>query len=335
MVVAPALARSRLEHWLTSDSERRRADALERLDASVSAFTAAGIPAQGALGDADPLQALDDAIRTFDPDEVIISTHPPQRSNWLERQVVSRARERYDLPITHVVVDLELEAAAAPTPVSRPAPAPGNQARSLRVYHASDYDERPGHPRVRLPRRLGRRSRRASGSPTARPTTHGTTACSSPSTCPRPSPPATSRRAGGERRAVPDPRRAPQPARPARHRGRLVRVVRRGGGAPTGGVTCSSPLSAGPWHCACQLATAACANWPTPVRTGQSAAPSGLIARDRHPVDVDRLGGVLGGRVGGVGVGVGERLDRAARRPGPGSRGRSGCSRSAGPRRRR
>ena len=139
MVVAPALARSRLEHWLTSDSERRRADALERLDASVSAFTAAGIPAQGALGDADPLQALDDAIRTFDPDEVIISTHPPQRSNWLERQVVSRARSRYDLPITHVVVDLELEATGG-DPVTRPAPAASDQSRSLRVYHASDYD---------------------------------------------------------------------------------------------------------------------------------------------------------------------------------------------------
>jgi len=141
MIVAPALARSRLEHWLASDSERRRADALRRLDASVAAFTAAGIPAQGALGDADPLQALDDAIRTVDPDEVIISTHPPQRSNWLERQVVSRARERYQLPITHVVVDLELEAAASADAAARPpTEAAPDPARRLRVYHASDYN---------------------------------------------------------------------------------------------------------------------------------------------------------------------------------------------------
>jgi hypothetical protein len=141
MVVAPALARGRLEHWLSSDSERRRADALERLDASVTAFTNAGIPAQGALGDADPLQALDDAIRTFDPDEVVISTHPPQRSNWLERQVVKKARERYQLPITHVIVDLELEAAAS-ADATRPSPErpPPEAARRLRVYHASDYD---------------------------------------------------------------------------------------------------------------------------------------------------------------------------------------------------
>jgi hypothetical protein len=141
MIVAPALARTRLEHWLTSDLERRRADALVRLDASVSAFTAAGITAHGALGDADPLQALDDAIRTFAPDEVIISTHPPQRSNWLERQIVSRARGRYDLPITHVVVDLELESAAASGGTPRaPAERAREGPRSLRVYHASDYD---------------------------------------------------------------------------------------------------------------------------------------------------------------------------------------------------
>jgi hypothetical protein len=143
MIVAPALARSRLEHWLTSDLERRRADALGRLDASVSAFTAAGIPAQGALGDADPLQALDDAIRTFEPDEVVISTHPPQRSNWLERQVVTKARGRYDLPITHVVVDLELESPAPPASPRPPSePDRGREPeRRLRVYHASGYDD--------------------------------------------------------------------------------------------------------------------------------------------------------------------------------------------------
>jgi hypothetical protein len=41
---------------------------------------------------------------------VIISTHPEGRSHWLERGVVAAARERFALPITHVVVDLEREA---------------------------------------------------------------------------------------------------------------------------------------------------------------------------------------------------------------------------------
>ena len=139
LVVAPAVARTRLEHWLTSDLERRRAEAAARLESSLSAFAAAGLSARGHLGDADPLQALDDALRIFDPDEVVISTHPHQRSGWLERNVVRRARERYDLPITHVVVDLEHEQ-ATPEADARHLRMTG-ESRRLRLFHSSDYDE--------------------------------------------------------------------------------------------------------------------------------------------------------------------------------------------------
>ena len=55
------------------------------------------------------MQSIADGLRTFGADEVIISTHPEGRSNWLERGVVDTARERFAVPITHVVVDLEAE----------------------------------------------------------------------------------------------------------------------------------------------------------------------------------------------------------------------------------
>lgn len=139
LVVAPALARTRLEHWLTSDLERRQAEAGARLESSLSAFTAAGLSARGHLGDADPLQALDDALRIFDPDEVVISTHPHHRSSWLERNVVRRARERYDLPITHVVVDLEHESTTPDEDMRHRRM--GTTGRRVRLFHASDYDE--------------------------------------------------------------------------------------------------------------------------------------------------------------------------------------------------
>ena len=64
-----------------------------------------------------PVQAIDDAIRTFIPDEIVISTHPEGRSNWLERGVVESVKQRYEVPVTHVVVDLE----AAPAPDAEPA----------------------------------------------------------------------------------------------------------------------------------------------------------------------------------------------------------------------
>lgn len=139
LVVAPALARSRLEHWLTSDLESRREIAADRLARSLRAFAEAGLSARGHLGDQDPLQALDDALRVYDPDEVVISTHPHSRSNWLERQVVTRARERYPVPITHVVVDLEHDEALSERDARDRPPRDGG--RRMRVFHSSDYDE--------------------------------------------------------------------------------------------------------------------------------------------------------------------------------------------------
>jgi hypothetical protein len=107
LVVTPAL-NSPLRHW-TSDEDGARAAAQERLDASLVRLRTLGVQAQGKVGDSDPLQAIEDAVRTFGPDEIILSTHPEGRSNWLERGVVSNARERFAVPITHVVVDLEAE----------------------------------------------------------------------------------------------------------------------------------------------------------------------------------------------------------------------------------
>jgi Universal stress protein family len=111
LVVCPALT-SQIRYW-ASDEDPGRAAAQERLEASLAALAEEGVDARGEVGDADPIQAIDDAVRTFGADEIVISTHPPGRSNWLEKQVIARARERYDLPITHVVVDLLYEAERA------------------------------------------------------------------------------------------------------------------------------------------------------------------------------------------------------------------------------
>jgi len=104
LVVCPAL-NSPIRHW-ASDEDQARAAAQARLDASLGAMRAAGLQVEGEIGDGDPIQAIEDAVRTFQPDELVISTHPEGRSHWLERGVVEKARERFAIPITHVVVDL-------------------------------------------------------------------------------------------------------------------------------------------------------------------------------------------------------------------------------------
>jgi hypothetical protein len=107
LVVTPAL--NSPVRTFTSDVDEARAQAQERLDASLARLHEAGIEARGEVGDGDPLQAMEDALRTFGADQIIISTHPEGRSHWLERGVVSGAKERFAVPITHVVVDLEAE----------------------------------------------------------------------------------------------------------------------------------------------------------------------------------------------------------------------------------
>jgi hypothetical protein len=75
----------------------------DRLAASIVAMRAVGVDATGEIGDADPIQAIEDALRTFRADELVVSMLPRGNSQWLELDVVERARERFDLPLTHVI----------------------------------------------------------------------------------------------------------------------------------------------------------------------------------------------------------------------------------------
>jgi nucleotide-binding universal stress UspA family protein len=102
LVVAPAL-NSRMRHW-TSDEDAARGQAKQRLQRSVEQLNAAGVDATGMIGDADPLQAMRDALAWFPADLLIVATHPAGRSNWLATNLVERASRHYAGPILHVTV---------------------------------------------------------------------------------------------------------------------------------------------------------------------------------------------------------------------------------------
>jgi len=95
--------------------DTRRASAGRRLDRTLEALRSEGIKATGYVVDADPVAAVRDALVQLEPrpDEIVVSTHPRQRSGWLRRDVVERIRRAAEgLPVEHVVVDLEKEARA-------------------------------------------------------------------------------------------------------------------------------------------------------------------------------------------------------------------------------
>ena len=111
LVVAPALNR-RLAHYV-SDTDAAVRAARERLDRAIGWLVEAGIEARGEVGDADPVLAIEDALAGFPATEIVISTHPPDRSNWLEKDIVRRAGECSGLPIVHLVSRYDLDSVAA------------------------------------------------------------------------------------------------------------------------------------------------------------------------------------------------------------------------------
>jgi GABA permease len=101
--VAPTLVSA--THYLDSDVDEAREEARARLAETVAAFEAAGVVARGEIGSESPLEAIADAVAIFAADEIVVATPPSGRTNWLERGVVERARELYDQPVSHLVVE--------------------------------------------------------------------------------------------------------------------------------------------------------------------------------------------------------------------------------------
>jgi hypothetical protein len=102
-VVAPAL-NSRLRHWL-SDEDEARARADLRLAATLESLCAAGIEADGRVGDSDPLQAIADALVEFQPEEIVIATQSGQRPNWATRDLLGHARRRFTQSVVQIVTE--------------------------------------------------------------------------------------------------------------------------------------------------------------------------------------------------------------------------------------
>jgi len=90
--------------------DTRRASARRRLDRTLEALREAGISAHGLVVDADPVSAVRDALELHDVDELVVSTHPEEKSGWLRRDVIDRIRAvAGSRPVEHVVADLDEE----------------------------------------------------------------------------------------------------------------------------------------------------------------------------------------------------------------------------------
>jgi hypothetical protein len=100
-VLAPVLTSH--VHYGVSDIDREIEQARARLRRSLQWAREQGLSARGAVGDPNPLTAIEDRLRDFGPDEVIVVTHP--RQTWQERTELERLTSELHVPVEQVVID--------------------------------------------------------------------------------------------------------------------------------------------------------------------------------------------------------------------------------------
>jgi len=103
-IVSPALVKSPLD-LATGDVDDAREQARGRLDRSIEALRRAGIDATGDVGEAEPVLAVQDALRLFPADEVAIVARPRERAVWSEHDLLEQLRREITTPITYIEVD--------------------------------------------------------------------------------------------------------------------------------------------------------------------------------------------------------------------------------------
>jgi len=103
MVVAPAYTESGLKFWMSdadeaiAKAEQVRRDSLQELDK-------AGVPASGDTGESDPQTAIEDALKTFDADRIVVFTHEGDEQRYREDVDWDEVAERLGRPVDHAAV---------------------------------------------------------------------------------------------------------------------------------------------------------------------------------------------------------------------------------------
>lgn len=99
LVMAPARPTA-ISEWL-SDVEPGRDRAQVLLVHSVAALAATGVEARAELGDADPVQAIEDTLRTFPADELILVDTDPEGDRGATKRI-DKLEDRLPVPL-HLV----------------------------------------------------------------------------------------------------------------------------------------------------------------------------------------------------------------------------------------
>src|ERR687897_1157437 len=103
LVAPPAGNRSKIAFWV-SDSDEAIAEAEAAQEETVERLEEEGVDAAGDTGEAEPAQAIEDALATFRADRIVVFSHPDGDRDYREDEGLADAEARFGVPVTHAII---------------------------------------------------------------------------------------------------------------------------------------------------------------------------------------------------------------------------------------
>jgi len=103
LVVSPAGNRSKVAFWV-SDADEAIGEADAAQEETVERLEEEGVDAAGDTGEAEPAQAIQDALATFKADRIVVFSHPEGDRDYREDDGLADAEQRFGVPITHAMI---------------------------------------------------------------------------------------------------------------------------------------------------------------------------------------------------------------------------------------
>ena len=104
LVVSPAGNQSKVAFWVSDPDEAiQEADAAQ--EETVERLEEEGVDAAGDTGDAEPAQAIEDALATFRADRIVVFSHPEGDREYREDEGLADAEARFGVPVEHALIE--------------------------------------------------------------------------------------------------------------------------------------------------------------------------------------------------------------------------------------
>ena len=104
LVVSPAGHQSKVAFWV-SDSDEAIAEAEAAQEETVERLEEEGVDAAGDTGEAEPAQAIQDALATFRADRIVVFSHPEGDRDYREDEGLADVESRFGVPLTHALIE--------------------------------------------------------------------------------------------------------------------------------------------------------------------------------------------------------------------------------------